>query len=657
MILDELVLQNVGTFAGRHTINLAPKSSTKPIILVGGLNGAGKTTFLEAIHLAFYGALAQPNGRRTGSYENYLKGLIHRGAPVNAEAAVELEFRAHQQGQEHRYRITRSWGGGAGAVREHLTVEMDGRVDKALTSTWNEHVETFLPRGIAGLFFFDGEQIEALADMQKSREVLGSALSALLGLDLVDRLGTDLAVLRRRHKVNQIPDALKAVVEEKKQASITAKQAEQQAFDSAATARVELERAEKAQFEFLEKYRSAGGELLDKRVSTENTLEGHRATLTQIDHDLREEAADAAPLLQLEALLDDLEKQVRREANASQQRAVTEALVERDGLVLDLLRSAGLAAGEFDSVVDFMSSDRERRLAEGEVAAVTGMADPAALAFINDSTLPSSKRRLAGLLDRRSTVRAEVDQLERMLVAMPDPESLADLRSALDAATSELARRQATLTMVDETLAARRTESVKAEASYENELDKLAQASLSIDDDLRVVTHVDKVKATLDALRGAATRRYLGRISDLVLEALQRLLRKESLVASVSIDPDTYTVELAGRDGSRLLANQMSAGERQLLAVSLLWGLARASGQPLPVVVDTPLGRLDGTHRGHLVDRYFPFASHQVILLSTDTEIDEVTYERVKKFVGRSYRLSFDQQSNSTSVLPGYFWE
>ncbi|MFC4605841.1 DNA sulfur modification protein DndD [Rhodococcus kronopolitis] len=657
MILDELVLQNVGTFSGRHTIELAPPSAGKPIILVGGLNGAGKTTFLEAIHLAFYGTLAQSNGRRTGSYENYLRSLIHRGAAADETSSVELAFRAHQQGTEHRYRITRSWGGTDGPVREHLEVEVDGRIDKALISTWTEHVETFLPRGIAGLFFFDGEQIEALADMQKSREVLGSALSALLGLDLVDRLTTDLAVLRRRHRVNQIPDSLKQTVEGRKQASLAARQAEEQALTSAASVRVELERAEKLHFEAAEQYRSSGGELLDKRAATESAVEVHRASLLQLENDLREEAADVAPLLQVAGLLQELEQQVRAEANASHQKIVTQALGQRDESVLELLKGALVGSDVYAAVEGFMEADRDRRASESTVPDITGLSDATGISVLRTSALPGAERRLTGLLDRRAGTRAELDQLERVLVAMPDPESLADLRSKLDAASSDLSRSQATLAMVEETLATRRAESVKAEASYESELDRLAHASLSIDDDLRIVAHVDKVKVTLEALRAAATRRYLGRIGDLVLEALQRLLRKESLVASVSIDPDTHTVELVGRDGSRLMANQMSAGERQLLAVSLLWGLARASGQPLPVVVDTPLGRLDGTHREHLVDRYFPYASHQVILLSTDTEIDEPTHARVKKFVGRSYRLSFDQKTNSTSVLPGYFWE
>jgi DNA sulfur modification protein DndD len=657
VILDKLVLQNIGTFAGRHSIDLAPRSSNKPIILVGGLNGAGKTTFLESIHLALYGTLAQLNGRRTGSYENYLGGLIHRGTPASSSSSVELTFRAHQQGNEHTYRIARSWGGTSGAIRERLEVEVDGRADKALTSTWAEHVETFLPRGIAGLFFFDGEQIEALADIQKSREVLGSALSALLGLDLVDRLTTDLAVLRRRHRVNQIPESLKSTVDDKQRLSVAARQEESQAFDAVATARVELERAEKLHFELSELYRSSGGELLDKRASTESALESQRESLKGIENELREEAADVAPLLQVQGLLADLEQQIRAESGASQHRVVSEVLGSRDNSVLMLLQGAEVASDVFNAVAEFMRVDREKREVGSALDVVTGVADPSPIVFLRSSALPAAQRRLTSLLERRVGVRAELEQLERVLVAMPDPESLSELRGKLDRANAELARNQAVYTMVDEALAARRVETSKSEVAYENELDRLAQANLSIDDDLRVVTHVDKVRATLEALRAAATRRYLGRIGDLVLEALQRLLRKESLVNSVVIDPDTYTVELAGRDGSRLLANQLSAGERQLLAVSLLWGLARASGQPLPVVVDTPLGRLDGSHREHLVDRYFPYASHQVILLSTDTEIDEATYARMKKFVGRSYRLSFDQETNSTSVLPGYFWE
>jgi DNA sulfur modification protein DndD len=142
----------------------------------------------------------------------------------------------------------------------------------------------------------------------------------------------------------------------------------------------------------------------------------------------------------------------------------------------------------------------------------------------------------------------------------------------------------------------------------------------------------------------------------LVLESFRQLARKATLVTDLAIDPAHFTVELRGGDGQIVSPDRLSTGERQLLAVSILWGLGRASGRPLPAVIDTPLGRLDATHRTHLVERYFPHASHQVILLSTDEEIDDRYYAKLKHCVGRTYRLDFDDATDATRVQPGYFW-
>lgn len=138
--------------------------------------------------------------------------------------------------------------------------------------------------------------------------------------------------------------------------------------------------------------------------------------------------------------------------------------------------------------------------------------------------------------------------------------------------------------------------------------------------------------------------------------AFHQLLRKQSLVSGLTIDPQRFVVHLRNGNEKPLGPDRLSAGERQLLAVSLLWGLARASGRPLPVVTDTPLGRLDASHRTHLVERYFPHASHQMILLSTDEEIDDAHYEKLKPWISHSYRLSFQEDTASTAVSPGYFW-
>jgi DNA sulfur modification protein DndD len=89
----------------------------------------------------------------------------------------------------------------------------------------------------------------------------------------------------------------------------------------------------------------------------------------------------------------------------------------------------------------------------------------------------------------------------------------------------------------------------------------------------------------------------------------------------------------------------------------MLWALARVSGRPLPVIIDTPLGRLDSDHRRLLVERYFPQASHQVILLSTDTEVDQTYFSSLREHVATAYRLEFDMTERCTTVTPGYFFE
>ena len=94
------------------------------------------------------------------------------------------------------------------------------------------------------------------------------------------------------------------------------------------------------------------------------------------------------------------------------------------------------------------------------------------------------------------------------------------------------------------------------------------------------------------------------------------------------------------------------------MAISFLWGLARVSGRRLPVAIDTPLGRLDSSHRQNLVERYFPSASHQVILLSTDTEVGKSEVENLRNLeaIAHEYLLEYDSKLNQTNIKQNYFW-
>ena len=191
--------------------------------------------------------------------------------------------------------------------------------------------------------------------------MLASALAALLGLDLVERLNTDLAVLKRRHRAQQVPDELRQAVDERRLAVTAARQAEETASAAVAAARVEKERADKLAFELTERYRAAGGELLDQREAAEARASVLKSQLAAYEDELRTELAEAAPLLQVAALLRQVVGQAEAESAAARQRIVAAALDERDAALLAQLGADKLTAKALRAVEQHLAADREAR--------------------------------------------------------------------------------------------------------------------------------------------------------------------------------------------------------------------------------------------------------------------------------------------------------
>ena len=98
----------------------------------------------------------------------------------------------------------------------------------------------------------------------------------------------------------------------------------------------------------------------------------------------------------------------------------------------------------------------------------------------------------------------------------------------------------------------------------------------------------------------------------------------------------------------------LSSGERQIYAISLVWALAMASQKPLPIVIDTPLGRLDRDHKLHIVSKYLPEAGKQVIVLSTDEEVAGQRRDLVQNHIAKEYLIT-TVDSEEATIEPGYF--
>ena len=214
MILDKLVLENFGAYRGKHTIKLTPPSRKRPIILFGGLNGVGKTTLLDALQLVLYGKRARCSNRGTTNYEEFLRQCVNRFSDPAGGARIELCFHQVNEGRDEAYRVQRSWHANGNGIKEVVEVEVDGVFDQTVSDLWSEYAEEFVPSRLSSLFFFDGEKIESLADIDNTADVLRNGIHSLLGLDIVDRLQDDLDVVaNRKGKLLQIDNDKQEVIE------------------------------------------------------------------------------------------------------------------------------------------------------------------------------------------------------------------------------------------------------------------------------------------------------------------------------------------------------------------------------------------------------------------------------------------------------------
>ena len=658
MILDHIALTNFGPYAGRQEIALTPPSRDRPVILFGGLNGGGKTTFLDAILLCLFGAQAKTSNRTRIGYSEYLSRCIHNHAEHDS-ASIQLSFRHIVGGTEDRYTLKRFWKRTNGRCTEEFNVLKNDRLVPALADNWASQVEELMPANIAHLFLFDGEQIERYASPAESSSLVGAAIQNLLGLDVVDQLEKDMRVFQRRKKAEKLDDATHAKV-----AAAAADLQTLQEFltnakqDRAALRTQQIDRRRRDLEVVNEEFRRIGGDLFEQRQDIEATLANAESAFGVSSADLRELAAGALPLALVSDLLQSAAVCDQQDREIGEARQLHDLLGDRDSAVLGYLKANAVDDAIRTLVFDFLEKDRATRrdratcmtsldLSHETRSALTG--------FLRGGQLEYLRSKADELLRHHSRVKADLEQARSVHHSVPPTDVVAEIIRRRDALQAELS-----CLAIKDTSMMREIEHLQHDFERrERALTLLTETDIKNrerrDDRDRVLRSVPRVRETLSAFRVATIKRHVARIQHLVLESYQQLLRKTSLVTGILIHPENFSLTLFDRTGDLLPPESLSAGERQLLGIALLWGLAKASGRPLPTAIDTPLGRLDADHRRHFVERYVPFASHQTLLFSTNEEIVGDYLRRLSPFVGRCYYLDHDDLRGCTQIIPGYF--
>tara|TARA_R110002094_G_scaffold42357_8_gene54664 strand:- start:6824 stop:8830 length:2007 start_codon:yes stop_codon:yes gene_type:complete len=660
MILEKLALTDFRVFEGRHEFDLSPRvkrGKKRPVVLFGGLNGAGKTTTLTAVRLALYGKQCLGLGVSKRVYDDFLTKSIHKSKSslfgANS-ACIELTFSYASMGIIKHYTVVRQWVVSGSKVVEDLSIAEDGETLSELNySQCQGFLNELIPIGVSDLFFFDGEKIAELAE-DTGGLALGDSIKRLLGLDLVETLDADLGLIKRDESKKRITGDMRAQVQT---LETTLNDVEKQTEDALQNWQIAKSQTAEhaANIDLLERdLASRGGAWAatrEEEITRQAKLQAEKLT---VEHQLRDILAGAYPI----AIAADFAKltitALRTERDSRRQRD-TNQLILKHLESLNKTLSAALDKANYTKAHKAITDEFDDHFAKDtDTAVVHDLSDSAIqrIEIIVDSAISHQLQRAKDAASQLARIDEDIDAAGMNIARAPEEEVI---KPTLKKIKDEQSKRDASL--VNET---RRLEEYKRLLRYAmdvtRKLDKAYGQIGANDTDNRVEEYATRSRSVLKEFSKELAKRKVQDLEKEFVDSFQRLARKGDVDISADIDPQTFSVRLIDKNEQEIDKNDLSAGEKQIYAISILEALGKTSGRKLPIIIDTPLGRLDSKHRQKLINNYFPSASHQVIILSTDTEVDEAFYSQLSPSISHAFKLDYDSETGATSAKEGYFW-
>ncbi|WP_144922260.1 DNA sulfur modification protein DndD [Halorubrum salsamenti] len=660
MRIQRIVLTDYGPYGGHNEINLET-TKDRPIILFGGQNGSGKTTLFNAIQICLHGRSAFEETLSRREYEERMQALLHESGGQKAEeASIRLEFEYTDFGQTERYTVERSFRDRGKSLVEDVSIRRDGsELSELEEEQWEDFLKELIPPGISQLFFFDGEKVENLAKAIEDDSSFTESLMSLLGLDLVEQLENDMTVYRS-HKLDEDGhEELAAEIDEYRENIEQAETEKSQLEDKIERKTKEFENIE-AEIESAEQQLAEeGGTFAEKRDEYKERRTELRTEITRLKEDIRDIATGSYPFALAPGLCRDVIERLENESKISQQQAARSEAVnalsdvaEDDAVWGDLDVPEGASTEVVERLQDALSEQlTPENVPEYELSSEFSQREQQEMTNAVNRALNEIPGELQELTDELEKKMSELNDVEAKISNAPDQSVIApqlkkinELNKKRGELESEVEKHRERLEQVENNLS-------RLNSGLENRLDRQDE----FDDISRRADLSMKVQETIRDYRETLTNEKLDRLEDVLTDRYLELSNKSEFYEQVIVDKEDTTIYIETQAGDTKHQSQLSAGERQIFATALLWALADISGRPLPFIIDTPLGRLDKEHRSRLVENFFPKASHQVFLFSTDTEITDTYHDELQQYIAAEFKLENSQETGETTISAGYF--
>ena len=660
MIIKRIKIKNYKTYLSLDLdLSVSPD---QPIILIGGMNGGGKTTLFEAICGALYGLKIQNKA--------HFQELLNNGALGKVEPTIvlELSFEGMVLGRKQQYLLRRTYKlNPANKPVENVLLNMDGTPFSYGTATppqqraineqqVNKIIKANLPQELSKYFLFDAMQSSELLKENVFAQIIKDNIQNVMGFNKYLQLKNAAEHQQqewaaRRLEAQKEAEEYNGLCEQRNQ--LVALQEENTKYqDDKYKYLVSIQAEYDAAKEGAKDSAETARKIQDLEASVKDTQElskRYNAQLKQVVETL--EINVFFPKL-AQGITNEVNDIIRQKEALKQEREGVlslEQMREVTTKILGYLKSKCLCPDsvEDEDVVAYLKSQQEALQRKDDYA------------FLDES---------------------EFDALKNLLGANAVNEFIAlnDSRYDLEKRLENYDNQQSQIALLRRSMVSGNTEIIKAYEEASRELEILKKEAddrkMSIEKLERKIHQFDvqiqqepdvkydmlvKLKPFFEDVADTLLKRKKEKIEEDMKEQLNKLLISyKGCIAKVELSDsmENFTIRLYHKAGNEISLNQLNAASKQIFIQVLLKVLRNLGDYNPPVMIDTVMGVLDEESRDVLMEEYFPGLAEQTILLCTTSEIrKDKDYMKLEPFLSRSYTLVRDVESQSTHVEKGYF--
>lgn len=713
MKINRIVLYNFNSYEGLNEFDFTSDDSSKNIILIGGKNGAGKTSLFRAIKIALYGPLAFGYVGVNPIYIAKIKDCINSKTFQKdvVESYVQISVSLMVEREIKEYEITREWDYTKQKLEEDYYVVSEGhRLDEQELSYFQNYLQGMIPPDLFEFFLFDGEEVGSVFSTSTYNTYVKNAVYTLCGLDIFEIIRKyTTGYAGKANNVNE--DEIHAQYEELR-SNVEKMEADYAELESKNVAnQEELETVETELTEVETAFKNAGGITEVERQTLLKKFTEAEHIKTESLTKIKLFVEGLMPFIILKDFTGEISDQLDFEEKGEIFYYIQQKLRKQE--IKDTLNESQNVSDEtVDDLLEFiLKKFKPKGFKEGDqpvhdlskegIGRVNAM-----ISSIDDFDIEA----MIQLVENRKAAAEKTMEINRILKkAMTDEDA------------GKFSEKENTLLKKKDEISSRIYESEICLANMKDELTIVTQQrdrAFQVIKDNAQYKHVFELSAGLSQMMGSMlstkAESIKRNLENLIVQNLQHIYRKNNLITHIEIEDDFQfnlyqnirysTVELLhlirnlgkdafaseiGKQGMEILCkkykvdsvqtlqqelasdeyknthnlykridiSRLSKGERQIFILSLYWAIIELAGQDIPFIIDTPYARIDANHRKEISEKFFPNISKQVVILSTDEEINEEYYELIRPYIAKEYLLVNDESQNRTTVEQHYFFE